>query len=87
MEKRKSLRERLMEVLEDDEGEGTGEPEEDTIILRGPSARRLLGLLDDPSSGTGSGDGKGSGEGDGKGEPDPEPSPQRTQSRYFGDKK
>lgn len=83
-EGRKSLKERLLEVLEDDEGDGR-QDEEDMIVLRGPSARRLLGLLDGEPEPPRAGDPAGEG-GDGDPAPEPEPAPQRTHSRYFGDK-
>lgn len=83
MAKKKDLRERLLEALQADEDEdnGGGEEEDDMIVLRGPSARALLGLL-------GGDDGKPDSDGkpDGGDDPPPEPGPQRSQSRYFGDK-
>jgi hypothetical protein len=80
--KKKSLRERLLEVLEDEgDDDDLGHEEDDTIVLRGPSARALLGLIggeEKPPAG---------GEPGGEGEPAAEPAPQRTQSRYFGEGK
>lgn len=80
MAKKKSLRERLLEVLEDeDDDDELGHEEDDTIVLRGPSARALLGIIGgDPAP-----EGKPAGDGD----PEPEPAPQRSQSRYFGETK
>lgn len=83
--KRKSFKEALAEFMESyDEDSDGDEDDDDVITLRGPSARRLLGLMEDDHAASGGGD-KDDGNGDG-GKPDPEPetAPQRGQSRYFG---
>jgi hypothetical protein len=80
----KKLRERLLEVLQADDDEDD-DADEDVITLRGPSARKLLGLIDDDKPSKGDKPDKPDEDGD---DPDPKPEahPQRTHSRYFGDK-
>lgn len=95
MPKKRSLRERFEEFLDeldDDDDEPRGrrsnatDDSEDVITLRGPAARKLLGLIDDDGKkGDGDDDAKGDGDDGKKGDGDDgngEGAPDRGR-RYF----
>ena len=80
----KAALQELLDSFEDDEDDDQGD--DDVITLRGPAARKLLGLLDDdtPNKKTAEDDDQGDDDADGD-RPKPEAKPQRAGSRYFKD--
>lgn len=82
MPRKRNLKDALLEFLQsEDFDDDAGDADDDIITLRGPSARKFLGLLDDDKP---TGD-KPAAEEDPDADPAPEPGPQRTQKKYFGE--